>query len=257
MGQFTIRINPDIVDGDISKFIADDKTDAPFGASDLLFDWQALSIPKGACTLQNICVYMLGEDGGVQADRDLYFVFAKKVDGVAPGTLGEENAAMTACFELPLHLIGACKLEATGGGAGHLLGPAFGNVMHTGIAGASGSQLPIVLQGERESYEGDGFDTIYVACFTGGALDFSTGVLSTGAITADDNTTVEVDTVDARKCFTKGDTVYVHDVDTALGVVESVASGVITLTTNNVVAVANNDEIINGSPMKLTFGFTR
>ena len=161
---------------------------------------------------------MLGEDGGVQADRDLYFVFAKTINGVAPGTLGDENAAMTACFELPLHLIGAGILEATGGGAGHLLVPAFCNVMHTGIAGASGSQLPIVLQGERESYEGDGFDTIYVDCFTGGALDCYTGVFSTGAVTADDNIAVEVGTGGARKCFTKGDTVSVHDVDTALGV---------------------------------------
>ena len=256
MGQFTVRINPDIVDGDISKLIAADKTDTPFGASDLLFEWQALQIPKGACTLQNIVVYMLGEDGGVQADRDLYFMFAKTVDGVAPGTLGEENSAMTACFELPLHLIGACKLEATGGGAGHLLGPAFGNVMHTGIGGAQGPDTPIVLQGEPDSGQNVGYDAIYVACFTGGALDFSTGIESTGAISAGASATIAVDEVDARKCFQKGDAVYIHDVDTKAGTVLSVAEGSIVLDAVTAAAVANNDEIINGSPIKVTFGFT-
>ena len=53
----------------------------------------------------------------------------------------------------------------------------------------------------------------------------------------------------------KGDKVYIHDVDTLCGTVSSVASGVITLEANNVVAVANNDEIINGSPITCIFGF--
>jgi hypothetical protein len=255
--HFTINIKPDIVNGDVSTFIADDKTDAPFAQGDILFDWQELQVPKGACALQNITLYLMGEDGGVAATRDFHFVFAKSIDGVAPSSLGAVNAAQTAGFDLPLHLIGAAKLEGNNAGAGNLLGPTFGTIFHTGIAGASGSHLPIVLQGEPESGQNVGFDSIYVACFLGGAIDFSTGVLSTGAVTLRDSAEIAVDTVDARKVFTKGDAVYVHDVDTKAGTVASVTENAITLEAATEAAVANNDEIINGSPIRIIFGFER
>ncbi len=76
---FTVELHPDIIDGDVSKFIADDKTDTPFGANDLLFDWQAVDVPNGSIGLTNVMVHMVGEDGDVQADRDLYFYFAKSI----------------------------------------------------------------------------------------------------------------------------------------------------------------------------------
>jgi len=66
-----------------------------------------------------------------------------------------------------------------------------------------------------------------------------------------------VQTVDARKCFQKDDIVYVHDVDTALGTVASVTDTGIELTANNGAAVANNDEIMNATPIKVIFGFER
>jgi hypothetical protein len=253
-GQFTVRIAPDIVDGDISKLIANDKTDTPFSNGDLLFDWQTLQVPKGANKLVNISGYIMGEDGGAQTNADLHFIFAKSIDGVAPGTLGEENAAQTACFELPLHYIGACKVEGT---AGATVGPAFGDYFTTGFAGANGMIPPVVLEGEPNSGQNVGYDVIYVACFVHGAVDFSTGVLSTGAISADANAEIAVDTVDPRKCFQKGDKVYVHDVDTLCGTVATVNSGAIKLETENAVAVANNDEIMNGSPIKVIFGFEK
>ena len=256
MGKFfTTRIKPDIVDGDISKFIADDKTDAPFGANDLLFDWQAMQVPKRTKKLVNVAVYMIGEDGATQAAKDMYFVFAKSIDGVAPGTLGEENNAQTACFELPLHVTGGIKLEASASNVGMIAGPAFGSLYVSNAGGAGRVDLPVVLEGEPESGTNVGYDVIYVAAFAGGTFDFSTGIESTGAITAGAQATIAVDQVDARKAFQKGDKVYIHDVDTLCGTVSSVASGVITLEANNVVAVANNDEIINGSPITCIFGF--
>ena len=192
----------------------------------------------------------MGEDGGVQTNTDIHFIFAKKVDTVAPGTLGEENAAQTACFELPQHYIGGVKVEGT---SYPTLGPAFGDYFTTGFTGNNGFATSMGLEGETPK-EG-GYTSIYVAGFVNAAIDFSTGIESTGAISADAQTTIAVDQVDARKCFQKGDIVYVHDVDTACGTVSSVASGVITLTGNNVVAVANNDEIVNATPIKVIFGF--
>jgi len=260
--NFTVAIKPDLVDGTIAKLIAANKTDTPFNANDILFDWVAFDVPKGACALTNITVYMMGQDGGVQEAGDIHFVFAKTVSGVAPGTLGVVNAVQTACFELPKHLIGACKIEATTISAGIIRGPAFGSVYHTGIAGTNGpsGQFPLVLQGEPDSGTNVGYDKIYVAAFVGNTgFDFSTGVLAnyaSGAPGAGSTTSIVVDSVDARKCFQEGDIVYVHDVDTALGTVSSVAETTITLTANNGAAVANNDEIMNATPIRCTFGFT-
>ena len=254
MGYFNVKLKPDLAHGDISKLIASDKTDAPFASDDILFDWQAIDVPSGTVRLETITAYMIGEDGGVQQDKDFSLVFAKSVNSVAPGTLGEENLAQTACFELPLHFVGAVKIEAS---SAHIPGLAFGTAYSWGAQGANGIDRSIIMTPEPKSGTNVGYDKLYVAGFAGGAFDFSTGVLSTGAITADDNATIEVDTVDARKAFQKDDIVFVHDVDTALGTVSSVASGVITLTTNNVVAVANNDEIIDATPITIYLGFSQ
>ena len=258
MGYFTVRIAPDIVDGDISKLIESDKTDTPFASGDILFDWQALQVPKGTSRLVSISGYMMGQDGATQVNSDIEFIFAKSVNGTAPTTLGEENAAQTACFELPLHYLGTAAIEGT---ARATVGAAFGDTFSSGHQGAAnGFTVDLVLEGELESGQNVGYDVIYVAAFAGGAIDFSTGCLanySSGAPSADSTTDIVVQTVDARKCFQKDDIVYVHDVDTALGTVSSVASGVITLTGNNAVAVANNDEIMNATPIKVIFGFER
>jgi hypothetical protein len=54
--------------------------------------------------------------------------------------------------------------------------------------------------------------------------------------------------------FSPGDKVYVHDVDTQIpGTVKTVAENLLTFnTTNSTVDVANNDEIINATPIKFT-----
>ena len=262
MGKyFTVAVQPDIVNGDISDVIQSNKTDLPFAQGDLLFDWTSFDVPKGSVALRSISAYVMGEDGGEQGDQDIGLIFAKSIDGTAPASLGAPNAIMTTGFDMPRHLVGSCKLEGSTEGLGTIDGPAFGQVYGTfyssGGNSGSGAGSLMVLEGEPNSGANVGYDRIYVAGFCGGAMDFSTGVLSTGAITAGASATIAVDTVDARKCFQVGDTVYVHDVDTAAGTVKSVASGSIVLEAATAVAVANNDEIINANPIRLVLGFER
>ena len=254
---FTVKIKPDIIDGDISKIIAANKTDTPFAQGDLLFDWNTMQVPKGSKKLVNVAVYMQGEDGGEQAAKDMYFVFAKSVNGTAPGTLGEENSAQTACFELPLHIIGGIKLEASGANVGMIAGPAFGSLYVSNAGGAGRVDLPIILEGEPESGTNVGYDKLYIAAFAGGAFDFSTGVLLNDAsnVADDAGTSLTVDGVDPRKSFNVGDTVYIHDVDTAIGTIASMTATTIVLTSNNVGAIANNDEFMNATPITCIFGF--
>ena len=162
MSKYVTTVTPD--------FNAGAATGSAYADNDILFDWQPLQIPKGTNRLISVSGYMMGEDGGTQTNADLSFIFAKSVDNVAPTTLGEENAAQTACFELPLHYLGAVKIEGTGS---PIVGPAFGDAFSTGYEGGNnGYTCNLVLEGEPDSGQNVGFDVIYVACFTKAALDF-------------------------------------------------------------------------------------
>tara|TARA_Y100000004_G_scaffold156079_1_gene180976 strand:- start:274 stop:1062 length:789 start_codon:yes stop_codon:yes gene_type:complete len=257
---FTKTFKPDIVNGDISNIIAADKTDKAFGGSDVLFDWQAIDIPRGACALVDTCVFMVGEDGGDQSNADFTLLFAKSVNGVAPTSIGTINAVPSGSYTLPKHIIGAAKMEGSANGIGQAT-TGHGTVYYSNIAGNNGNIMNCVLEGEPESGTNVGYDTIYVAavCESGG-LDFSTGVLadySSGAPSADTTTSIVVKTVDARAAFQPDDIVYVHDNDTALGTVSSVTATGIVLAANNAVAVANEDELINATPITVTLKFMK
>tara|TARA_R100000664_G_C2729701_1_gene120588 strand:+ start:43 stop:816 length:774 start_codon:yes stop_codon:yes gene_type:complete len=256
MSNFTVRLTPDIIHGDVSKVIQSNKTDLPFASGDILFDWQPFLVPTGTNKLVSISGYMMGEDGETQGAKDIHFVFAKNIDGSRPSSLGEENAPQTACFELPLHYIGYTKVE---GNASPTVGAAFGDFFSAGFqGGANGHSLPLVLEGETDSGTAFGFDTLHVAAFAGGAIDFSTGVLKDGAVSVNTSTDMTVKTVDARHCFQKGDTLYIHDSNVELGTVSSVPDATsILLEANNGVAISDGDEIVNANPLKIVFGFER
>ena len=104
-----------------------------------------------------------------------------------------------------------------------------------------------------------GYDKLYVMGFQMDARGYQTGVIVNGAITSDTETDITVDGVEATKIFSVGDTVYLHDVDTALGTVKSLTDTVITL--NAAIAggtdLADDDELVNANPILLKLGFER
>tara|TARA_R100000458_G_C8194643_1_gene187180 strand:- start:46 stop:828 length:783 start_codon:yes stop_codon:yes gene_type:complete len=254
MGKyFNIKFRPDIVNGDISDVIDSDKTDKPFAANDVLFDWQTVQMPKGGGRLLGVTMVINGEDGVAQAARDIELLFARSVNGVAPTTIGVPNATASS-LNIQNHIVGALTMDKEYG----VTGTDSCNILSTISGGADQAGMPtIILEGEPSTTTGytAGYDTIYVAGITSGALDFSTGVLSTEAIDASsaEKTTIAVDTVDARLVFSPGDKVYVHDVDTQIpGTVKTVGQNLLTFdTTNSTVDVANNDELINATPIKI------
>ena len=69
-----------------------------------------------------------------------------------------------------------------------------------------------------------------------------TGVLVNGALNADAGVNITVDTVDATTKFAIGDTVY-DDADAVVGVISAITSTQITLLANNVVALADNENL--------------
>ena len=266
MKYFNVKVTPDIVNGDISPIIATNKADVDMAAGDLVFDWTAFYIPKGAAKLENIAMYMNGEDGGTVVAGDFHLIFARDVDGVAPLSAGTVGAAgITTCYNLATNFLGGVVLEGTTAGVGKLKGPAHGSIytMTRGISTGGGTLMVanLLLEGE-ESSDKPGYSKVYVCGITDNAsndLNFTTGILADGAVTSDTATTITVKTVDARKVFQKGDTVYIHDVDTALGTVKSVTDTVITL--NAAIAegtdIADEDEVINANPIKINLGFSQ
>ena len=253
MGYFNVKFRPDMINGDTTQLVADNGDQAAFEDGDVLFDWHAIDIPKGSARVQGITVVMNGSNGSRQTERDIQFVFAKSVNGVAPPTLGVVNATATS-LGTQNHIIGAFVVDST---VITRLDPYSVFGANAGSDPKNGMHLP-VLEGE-ESTTQKGFQTIYVGGFATGALNFDTNVKANGAIdaSADLANTIVVDTVDARKAFSVGDLVYALGTDTQIpGKVESVTDTLITFdTTNSTVDVADNDEILCATPIKIILHF--
>tara|TARA_R110002020_G_scaffold116029_4_gene266220 strand:- start:1064 stop:1852 length:789 start_codon:yes stop_codon:yes gene_type:complete len=255
---FTKSFKPDIINGDVSNVIASNKTDAPFAASDILFDWQAVDIPVKTTAIVGGNIHCFGEDGGTQGNHDIMLIIAKSKDGVAPTSLGAVNAAVSGCYELPEIVLGVMKFE---GGANrvHVLNYAFGSVYYYGGTGNNGQTGPVIIEPEpNPGLSGSAeLNRIYVAGLAGGGLDFSTGVLANAATSDGDSASVVVKTVDPRKCFRPGDVVYIHDVDTPVGTVSSLTDNDIILTAAQVGAIAEDDEFMNATPITVNLSFER
>ena len=258
---FTKTIIPDVINGDVSTVVGNtvgsDSGDAVFGAADILFDWTAVDIPVKTTAIVDALVYMIGTDGGAQADVDFNLLIAKSLDGVAPTSLGNVNGGRTGCFELSQVLIGCMKFEGDTNRVG-ILHVGLGSIFHFNGSGNNGQHGPICIQPEpNPGLSGSAeLNRIYVAGIAGGVFNFSTGVKPDAQATTS-TATISVDGVDPRKCFQVGDTVYTNTDDTALGTVKSLASGSIVLNANLAAQVEDNEEIVNANPIRIQLGFER
>ena len=262
MGYISKTFRPSVINGDVSGVIQSNGSDKPFAAGDLLFDWHELIIPARTSAIVNGLVHVYGEDGGAAPNSDFYLLFAKSNNGAAPTSLGTVNDKPNAAFDLPDLLMNIVKFEGAANTEGKLNMPNLGSTYYymfgggAGTDGTSGQSLPIVINPELNL--SDGTTKIYVAGIAGGAMDFSTGVLLNDAsnVADDAGTSLTVDGVDPRRHFRVGDTIHIHDVDTAIGTIASMTDTSIVLTSNNVGAIANNDEFVNDKPLTITLSFS-
>ena len=260
MAYFQKTFRPDIINGAVGNVIQADKTDLPFTAKDILFDWQPIDVPFGTDSIVDGLVHMYGEDGGVQHSLDFHLIIAKTNNGAAPTSLGTVNLSPAAgsCYELPDVMIGLMSFEGDATRAGMLeIGGHAGGIWHWNYPGDGGHGGRVVIEPEQNSLGGSTTNRIYVAGIAGGGHDFSTGVLSDGGETSDAATSLTTKTVDPRKSFRVGDTVYIHDVNTAIGTIASMTSTNITL--NAAIAggtdIADEDEFMNAQPITVSLGF--
>ena len=267
MGKyFTVEVKPDMgADG------ATTALSTTFTDKDLLFDWHAFDVPKGANRLLSITSVIRGVNGADQlpggTTEDIELIFAKDIKGVAPSTLGVNNAGVILPTVAPWfnHIIGRVVIDTSlQGDEGNLV---YLNIVNTDLAYNGGAatyvNCPLVLQGDSTgSYRKDGYDRIYVAGITLGALDFNTGVLLNETDSSDlaalGTATLVVDGTDVRHVFAVGDEVVAQD-GAAIGTIKSMThdatDGTIVLESAHTDALTNNDEIFHKAPIKLIMSF--
>jgi hypothetical protein len=238
-----------------------------FGATDVLFDWTSFQIPKGAARLIGITYIVRGKNGAAQTSADLDFYFAKTISGTAPATMGLINATAAAAPVVSNHIIGMTRIDTDGGygesGFDHF------TIAKSGGGGSDQFSLPnVVLQGEPESGDNVGYDTLYIGAVVGtNGCDFGTTVLVSNAIAADNTTVIPTqatadgnDDPNAELKFAVGDVIH-SATDDELGTIASIASFStaqnITLTANNVDAIADNEEIFNINPIRIILSFEK
>ena len=258
MGKyFTVEVKPTI------SAIKQALNSSVYTAGDVLFDWTSFQIPKGASRLIGTSVIFRGKNGGVQAALDVDIYFAKTIDGVAPATMGDPNGTASALPIVSNHILGFTRVD-DGSGFGENGFDRF-TVAMTGGSSVVGIQENLVIQGEPDSGDNVGYDTIYLGAITGGAFDFGTTVLARGGEAAG-VTVVETDKggnddPNAELIFAPGDVLH-GSTGAVLGTVKSIAAFEsnkqdITFTAATPEVLDDNEEIFNINPIRLILFFEK
>ena len=257
MGYFTVEVKPTIL---ASHQAANSSV---YAAGDILFDWTSFQMPKGAAKLIGATCVFRGKNGGAQLASDVDFFFAKTINGVAPPTIGLSNGSAACGPAVSNHIVGMARLD-DGGSWGE---NGFDRFSIAQSGGSSEPSIPteVVIQGEPDSGDNVGYDTVYLGAITGTALDFGTTVLARGGEAAG-VTVVETDKgadddPDAELIFAPGDVLH-SATDDVLGTVASIAAFAsskqdITFTAVTPDAIADNEEIFNINPIRIILSFKK
>ena len=230
------------------------------GGNDILFDWEPMLIPTGACAIKSVSGTIIGTNGAAGNGGNFRLYFAKSINSVAPSSFGTVHAAQgvnqAAAFRR--NILGSLYVTmASIDDADNLI--AY-SVIQSKLnnAGATVGELrqDIMLQGEANQTT-TGYQTIYVAGeAAGSAFDFGTDVaLDMAGHQAASTAAVQITTdgTDPRLVFQPGDTL-VGDSGTVEMEVVSVDSAT-TITVKDVSAqIDNNEKIQHKNPITLNFG---
>ena len=228
---------------------------ASFEDGDVLFDWTAFEIPRGPARLIGVTAEIRPK-GNANADPNAFgfeLLFAKSKNLIAPTTLGALNSAPAALTDIE----GQVNRYI-----GHMpiIGGDFGVTDQLAVA-STNNDSSIVLQGEPNSGNTKGTDTLYVGGIAGGAFDFTSLTrINNGDL---NGPTMTVNGTDPRLHIAKGDTVAVTtalntSITKAMGVVDSMTSTTIVLTEAFTTGdVVHTDFVYNTSPIKLILHFEK
>ena len=244
-----------------------------FDAGDVLFDWYAFEIPRGACKLSTLNVIMPGTDTAAAAGIDMELFFATSVNGVAPTSLGDPNDAITvvpatACKN---HIIGHKYLDAdVMENSDELVSyNIWTNTLGNATATTDAAMVDMVLEGDP-TYAGAtaGYQTIWVAALTVGTPNHGTGVLLDGAVTSSGAQVLDVsEDQEANHVFAIGDELLACAANGSsvqkIGTITSLTDDTVTIDAKDIFGttvwssgnLANDDEICFRRPFTFHLGF--
>ena len=259
MGYFTVEVKPTIPASEQAG------NSSVYASTDILFDWTSFQIPRGAAKCLGATVVFRGKNGASQTVGDVDIFFAKTVNGTAPATIGASNATAACGPVVSNHIIGMIRLD-DGASYGESGFDKF-SIASSNISSEPSMHGNVIIEGEPDSGDNVGYDTIYLGAITGAAHDFGTTVLVSNAIAADNTTVIPTqatsdgnDDPDAHLKFAVGDVIH-SATDDELGTIASIAAFStaqnITLTANNVDAIADNEEIFNINPIRIILSFEK
>ena len=257
MGKyFTVEVKPTI---DVAAL------KVAFADAEVLFDWLGFDVPKGPSKLIGVTSRYTGKNGVDQSVGDLELFWAKTVAGNAPGTLGDDGAAVDTFGWFP-HVIGKTFMDASNGANdGDLI---MGNIVAAGAPGGgvfastNQSNLPmnngLILQGEPDSGTNVGYDKLYVAAIAKAVhlWGASTMTVDGGMSTSSPVLTV-ADLSPVLSGVSPGDVL--RDEDGLLfGTVKSIDSATQITMEDNLVATSTDDKVVyNTTPITLILSFEK
>tara|TARA_R100001129_G_C5255755_1_gene229636 strand:+ start:39 stop:917 length:879 start_codon:yes stop_codon:yes gene_type:complete len=233
-----------------------------FAAGDILFDWTEFRIPRGAARLLNIVALIRGTNGADQdllagSDLDIELFFAKKIEGVAPTTLGDINGAVDTPGWFN-HLIGMQYLDMSANNIGSSTGLVYMSMAQMANRGG-GPDLVLATEDHPTNL---GYDTYYIAGLSSptgaGTFDFSTNVETTALYDMSSITEATVSSLDdgaagasavANK-FAVGDIIHDED-DVVLGEISSIGTNALTFRTDGVKQIHAGGITLYNTPANL------
>ena len=254
---FTVTVKPTI---DVAALAAGNITDA-----EILFDWKSFDVPKGANKLIGITATYTGKNGVDYTTTDFELFFAKSINTVAPGTLGDDGAAVDTFGWFP-NLIGKTYMDAaSGSNDGDLV---MGNVISAVAPGGGAladanpnnkvSANGVVLQGEPESGTNVGYDALYVAAIAKATHNWGASTMTVnGTMVTTSPVLTVADLSPILSGVGPGDVLRDED-GNLFGTVKSVDSATqITFEDNLAHASADDKLVYNTCPITLILSFER
>ena len=267
MGKFfNVEVKPTILASKLATV---------YGSGDVVFDWHAIDVPKGASKLMGVTAIMRQKHGTAGNEIPFQLVYAKSINNVAPSSLGTVNATASGTGYYN-NVIGKSTFTAN---------DYMSDILNNGVTvvalaqgGASSEKPSIVLEGEPNSGTNVGYDKLYVGMIAEGAFDFTTAALLDDAVDVSGLSAATITTIDgtaANLVFAVGDVLHVQD-DIIVGEIASLDADNITFRhdgkngtpdgfanwqiQNGAGAagdLANNDELINVNPIKIILHFEK
>jgi len=226
-----------------------------YAQADVLFDWHAFDIPKGAARLVGVTALVRQTDGSGANILPFHLYYAKSIDGVAPSSLGTVHATANGKGYYN-NIIGKNNIETRDFADDYL--DVGVHVATLAAGGADADKPSFVMQGEPDSGTNVGYDKLYIAglCGTSGVFDFASTVQCDG-IQATSQAVLTVKTTSAETNFAVGDVLHDED-DRLMRTVKSVDSATqMTMTSNLSNATVDDKDVYNLNPVTLILSFEK